>query len=221
MKHTLSILLQNESGALMRVAGLFAARHCNIDTLTVAATEDPAVSQLTLVLRTSGDPMQAAQPLVQHVRALRPDVPVKTTTMEEALGLAVAAPRFRTILLGLFAGVALLLAMAGIYGVVSFSVSQRTSEIGLRMALGAQRSEIVRLTVVSGLRLTAIGVVAGCAAALAMSQVVSSMLFETTARDPLVFVLVATLLLVVAAVASMAPAIRAARIDPMAALRGE
>jgi putative ABC transport system permease protein len=79
----------------------------------------------------------------------------------------------------------------------------------------------VRLTVASGLRLTAIGVVTGCAAALAMSQVVSSMLFETTARDPLVFVLVATLLLVVAAVASMAPAIRAARIDPMAALRGE
>jgi predicted permease len=176
---------------------------------------------LTLVLRTSGDPMQVAQPLLQHVRAMRPDVPVKTTTMEEALGLAVAAPRFRTILLGLFAGVALLLAMAGIYGVVSFSVSQRTTEIGLRMALGAQRSAIVRLTVASGLRLTAIGVVAGCAAALAMSQVVSSMLFETTARDPLVFVLVAALLLVVAAVASMAPAIRAARIDPMAALRGE
>ena len=91
-----------------------------------------------------------------------------------------AAPRFRTILLGLFAGVALLLAMAGIYGVVSFSVSQRTSEIGLRMALGAQRSAIVRLTVLSGLRLTAVGVAAGCAAALAMSQVVSSMLFETT-----------------------------------------
>jgi putative ABC transport system permease protein len=176
---------------------------------------------LTIVLRTSGDPMQAVQPVVQHVRALRPDVPVKAATMNEALGLAVAAPRFRTILLALFAGVALVLAMAGIYGVVSFTVSQRTSELGLRMALGAQRSEIVRLTVSAGLRLTAIGVAGGCAVAVAMSRVVSSMLFETPARDPVVFALVAALLLVAAALASMAPALRAARIDPMVALRVE
>jgi putative ABC transport system permease protein len=178
-------------------------------------------TSLTLVLRTGTDPMLAAQPVAAQIRGLRPDVPVRMTTMEEALGLAVSAPRFRTILVALFAGVALVLAMAGIYGVVSFTVSQRTRELGLRMALGAQRAQIVRLTILSGLRLTAIGVVAGCAVALALSRVVSSMLFETPPRDPFVFAAVAALLLGVAAMASLAPAIRAARIDPMVALRGE
>jgi len=113
------------------------------------------------------------------------------------------------------------LAMAGVYGLVSFTVSQRTSELGLRMALGAQPLEIVRLTLLGGLRLTAAGVVLGWVASLALARVVSSMLFSTGARDPLVFLVVPAALLAAAALASAAPAIRAARVDPVIALRGE
>jgi putative ABC transport system permease protein len=176
---------------------------------------------LTLVLRTASDPLQAATATLQKVRALNADVPVKFSTMDETLGVAVSAPRFRTILLGLFAGLALVLAMAGVYGIVSFTVSQRTSEMGLRMALGAQRSAIVRLTLASGLKLTAIGVALGWAAAFAMARVLSSMLFEVPERDPVVFGVAPAVLLVVACLASMAPALRASRVDPSVALRVE
>jgi ABC-type antimicrobial peptide transport system permease subunit len=103
--------------------------------------------------------------------------------MDATLGQAVSTPWFRTVLLAIFAGVALVLAMAGVYGLVSFTVSQRTSELGLRMALGAQPLEIVRLTLLGGLRLTAAGVVLGWVASLALARVVSSMLFSTGARD--------------------------------------
>jgi predicted permease len=176
---------------------------------------------LTVVVRAAGDPLQLAQVAALHIRALNPAVPVKMTTMEAAIGDAVSAARFRTILLGTFAGLALLLAMAGVYGVVSFTVSQRTSEMGLRMALGAQQSDIVRLTLIGGLRLTIVGVAVGWLASLALTRVVSSMLFATTERDPLIFAAVPALLVGVACVASMAPAIKAARVDPATALRLE
>jgi putative ABC transport system permease protein len=117
--------------------------------------------------------------------------------------------------------VALVLAMAGIYGIVSFMVSQRTSELGLRMALGAQPREIVALTLAGGLRLTVIGVAIGWLAALGLARVLSSMLFATSERDPVIFVAVPAVLVAVAACASMAPAIRAARVDPVIALRAE
>src|SRR5262249_20905544 len=155
----------------------------------------------------------------QRVRAVNGDVPVRTSTMEATIDRAVSTPRFRTVLLALFSGVALLLAMAGVYGIVSFTVSQRTSELGLRMALGAQPREIVALTLASGLRLTAIGVAIGWLASLGLSRVLASMLFATSVRDPLIFAAVPAALLAVAALASMAPAIRAARVDPVVALR--
>ena len=129
--------------------------------------------------------------------------------------------RFQTLLLGLFATVALLLAMAGVYGLVSFTVSQRTSELGLRMALGARPREIVALTLSSGLRLTLAGIAIGWISSIALARVIASMLFATSAHDPLIFAAVPLLLLVVAALASMAPAIRAARVDPVVALRTE
>jgi putative ABC transport system permease protein len=176
---------------------------------------------MTLVLRTTSDPLLVANGIQQKIRILNPEVPVKITTMDETLGVAVAAPRFRTILLGLFAGLALILAMAGVYGVVSFTVSQQTSEIGLRMALGAQRSEIVRMTLASGLKLTAIGVVAGWIVAFALARVLSSMLFAIPERDPVVFGVAPAVLLVIACLASLTPAVRAARLDPSAALRVE
>src|SRR5206468_1884010 len=149
---------------------------------------------LTIVVRTTADPLQTSETVARKVRALNPDVPVKMTTMEATIEEAVAAPRFRTILLGAFAGLALLLAAAGVYGVVSFTVSQRTSEMGIRMALGAQRSDIVRLMLGGSLRLTAIGVAAGWVLSLAVSRILSSMLFATTAHDPLIFATVPALL---------------------------
>jgi predicted permease len=176
---------------------------------------------LTIVARTAADPWQLSQAAAQAVRALNPDVPIKITTMEAAIDDAVSAPRFRTILLGTFAGLALLLAMAGVYGVVSFSVSQRTSEMGLRMALGAQRSDIVRLTLANALRPTLAGVAAGSIASLALARIVSSMLFATDAHDPVIFIAVPASLLGVACVASMAPALKASRVDPATALRLE
>jgi putative ABC transport system permease protein len=179
-------------------------------------------TSLNVVVRTSfADPL-ALGPTVSHtVRALNSDVPVRISTMDATIERAMSTSRFQTLLLGLFATVALLLAMAGVYGLVSFTVSQRTSELGLRMALGAQPREIVALTLSSGLRLTLVGIAIGWVASLALSRVIASMLFATSARDPLIFVAVPLLLLAVAAVASTAPAIRAARVDPMVALRVE
>jgi putative ABC transport system permease protein len=179
-------------------------------------------TSLTLVLRTaSPDPLAITQTVAQRVRTLNGDVPLRVSTMDATLERAVSSPRFRTVLLGLFAAIALLLAMAGVYGLVSFTVSQRTSELGLRMALGAQRRDIVRLTLASGLTLTAVGVAIGWAAALALSRLLSSMLFATSARDPLIFGAVPATLVAVAAVASLGPALRAARVDPVVALRTE
>jgi len=176
---------------------------------------------MTAVLRTSSDPMPISTAALQTIRRLNSEVPAKFSTMEETIGIAVSTPRFRTVLLGMFAALALVLAMAGVYGIVSFTVSQRTSELGLRMALGAQRSEIVALTLASGLRLTAIGVVVGWAVAFEAVRVLDSMLFDVKARDPIVFGLAPAALLAVACLASMAPALRAARVDPSVALRAE
>jgi predicted permease len=176
---------------------------------------------LTLVLRTGPDPLRLTSTVIDRVRAVNGDVPVRISTMDATLEQAVSAPWFRTVLLGIFAAVALLLAMAGVYGVVSFMVSQRTSEMGLRMALGAQPLEIVRLTVLSGLRPTIMGVALGWIASLALARVLSSMLYATSARDPLIFVAVPAALVVSAVIASAAPALRAGRVDPVVALRSE
>jgi putative ABC transport system permease protein len=178
-------------------------------------------SALTIVCRTAGDPMQIATAAQQRIRSANPEVPVRIGTMDEALGTATSTPRFRTVLLGLFAALALVLAMAGVYGIVSFTVSQRTSEMGLRMALGAQRAEIISLTLASGLKLTAIGVVAGWLTAFAAARALESMLFDVQAHDPLVFGVAPAALLAVACLASMAPALRASRVDPSVALRVE
>ena len=126
-------------------------------------------TSLTLVMRTAADPLLLSHAVVETVRALNGDVPVRVSTMDATLDQAVSTPWFRTVLLGIFASVALLLAMAGVYGVVSFTVSQRTSELGLRMALGAQPLEILKLTLLSGLRLTAVGVALGSIASLALA----------------------------------------------------
>jgi putative ABC transport system permease protein len=176
---------------------------------------------LTLVMRTEREPLQLSQAVVEKVRTVNGDVPIRISTMEATLEQAVSTPWFRTVLLGIFAAVALVLAMAGVYGVVAFMVSQRTSELGLRMALGARPLEIVKLTVLSGVRPTLVGVALGWAVSIALMRVVSSMLYATSARDPLVFAVVPAALVLSAIVASAAPAIRAGRVDPVVALRTE
>ena len=152
---------------------------------------------------------------------LAPDAPVRFSTFVEETGGWLADRRFLLLLVGLFAVAALALAAVGIYGVVAFSVTRRTQEIGIRVSLGAQRSNILRLVVGEGARMAAFGVVIGIAASLAITRLMSSLLFGVSATDPLTFVGVAALLSSVALLASYLPARRAMRVDPMVALRYE
>ncbi len=172
-----------------------------------------------LVVRTSVDPMSLAMALRNAVWAVDKDQPVSNIReMEEIVAAAMARQRFSTMLLGIFAALALVLAAVGIYGVMSYSVAQRTREIGVRMALGAQRSDVLRMTMGRGLKLVALGVVIGLAASLVLTRVMASLLFGISATDPLTFVAISLVLLAVAMLASYIPSLRATRVDPMVAL---
>lgn len=146
---------------------------------------------------------------------------MRFSTLENHVAQNVATPCFRSLLLGVFAAIALCLAMAGVYGVLAYSVGQRTNEIGIRMALGATPSTILRLVVWQGLVFAGVGVALGLAGALAATRLLTSMLFEVKPGDPVIYVGAAVVLGVVALAASYIPARRAARVDPMAALRHE
>ena len=175
-----------------------------------------------LMIRTAGDPHQVAAAAAEVIRKADPTLPVaRVLTMEEVLSDSVAARRFSTVLIGIFAGLALLLAAVGTYGVMNTTVRHRTGEIAIRMALGAQPASVLRSFVGQGARLAVIGVAAGTAGALAISPLLSTLLFGVPARDPATFFGVAALLVAVALVACYIPAHRAMRVDPMAALRNE
>jgi predicted permease len=157
-----------------------------------------------------------------QLRAIDQNEPVsQVVTMDERLSNSVAGRRFHMLLLGVVAAVALAIATVGIYGVISYAVSQRTHEIGIRMALGAQASDVLRMVVWRGMRLTLAGVTLGVAAALALTRVLKNLLFEVSATDPATFALIALLLAGVALIASYIPARRATRVDPLQALRHE
>jgi len=140
-------------------------------------------------------------------------------TMDEVLARALAPRRLSMILLGVFAGLALVLACVGIYGVISYLVGQRTHEIGVRIALGAQRSDVMRMILGEGAKMALVGVVAGLAAAFGLTRLMANQLFGVTAHDPLTYAAVAVLLMLVAIFACYVPARRAMRLDPVAALR--
>jgi predicted permease len=175
-----------------------------------------------LALRVAGDPATYAQSVTRAVAEIDKDVPVyKIRTMDEGLAIASAQPRFQTLLLTGFAAVALLLAGIGLYAVLSYMVSQRTHELGLRMALGAQRGNVLGLVMRRGLNLTLIGLAIGGAASLVLTRFVANLLYGVQALDPLTYISVAAVLLVVSSLASLVPAARAASLDPMQTLRNQ
>jgi predicted permease len=178
--------------------------------------------QMSFTLRTTREP-EALMPAVRReLAAVDLTVPIsRVETMERVLSASVARERFSMLLLGLFATVALVLAAVGIYGVISYSTSQRTAELGIRMAVGADAGDVLKLVMIQGAKLAGWGVGVGLLGAVALSRVMASQLYRVSARDPLIFVGVALVLALVALVATYLPAVRAARIDPVLALQSE
>ncbi|MEO8658890.1 MAG: ABC transporter permease [Bryobacteraceae bacterium] len=178
-------------------------------------------SALFVMLRTQGNPQALANAVRLKVRDVRTDVPIKFTTMEANVAGSVAAPRFRSMLLTVFAVLAVALAMAGIYGLMAYMVARRAAEIGVRMALGARREDVLRMVLVYGLRLALPGVALGLAGAYAASRFLASLLYGVRPTDPATYAGTAALLLVVSVAAGIIPARRAAALDPLVALRQE
>jgi predicted permease len=178
------------------------------------------VANASFAVRTAGDPLQVVHAVRDQVLAIDRDQPASAfETMETLMESEGSQRRLILMLLGCFAGVALLLAVIGIYGVIAYSVAKRTQEVGIRRALGAQNMDILRLIVGRGLALTLVGVALGVGGALGLTRVMTSLLFHTSATDPVAFVGIALLFVIVALAASYIPARRAARIDPATALR--
>ncbi|HEY1342778.1 MAG TPA: ABC transporter permease [Bryobacteraceae bacterium] len=176
---------------------------------------------LSFVIRTPGDPLALSEPLRRTVRQVSTEIPVKFTTVEARISSTVSSPRFRGVLLAIFAALAVGLAMAGVYGVMAYMVTQRGAEIGLRMALGAGRPNIVGMVLRRGLQLAALGLAFGLAGAAAATRLIATMLYAVKPTDAATFAAMAALVIVVTALACAVPAWRASRVDPMSALRQE
>ena len=179
-------------------------------------------SESTLVVRTTGDPAGLVGAVRNAVRDASSDAPVfRVKTMMEVMANSTAQQRFNTVLMTVFAAVALVMAAIGLYGVISYSVTQRTHEIGVRMALGASTGDVVKLVVGQGMLLASAGVAVGLGAALALTRLLSSLLFGISPTDPITFAVISLILTAVALAACFVPARRATKVDPMIALRYE
>lgn len=182
----------------------------------------PFGEETTLVVRTAADPAGLAEEVRRAVREVNREAPVfAVKTMDQVLSEATAPRRFNMIIMSVFASVALMMAGIGLYGVMAYSVTERTHEIGIRIALGAQVGNILRMVVGQGLVLALIGVAVGLTGAFALTRLMTSLLYGVSATDPITFIGVAVLLVVVALLACYLPARKATKVDPMIALRYE
>jgi len=178
------------------------------------------LSFMTVVARTESDPLSMANTLRRAVQSVDPDMPVfDVASMEQLAYKSVASPRLNALLMACFSALALALAVVGIYGVMSYSVAQRTHEIGIRIALGAGHGDVLRMVMGQGMRLTVIGLAIGVAVALALTRLMASVLYGVQPNDPTTFAVMALVLAAVASLASYLPARRATKVDPMVALR--
>jgi putative ABC transport system permease protein len=201
-------------------------KHYGLDQKTTMQLYEPYTQQtfsgMTLIVRTAGDPANMTAAIRSQVLSLDKEQPISNIkTLDKFVATSIAQQQFSMLLLGVFAAVALMLAAIGIYGVLSYAVTQRTHEIGIRMALGAGRRDVLRLVVGQGMLLTLIGVATGLVAAFALTRLMSTLLFGVSATDPLTFSLIALLLVAIALLACWIPARRATKVDPMIALRYE
>jgi len=177
---------------------------------------------MTLIVRAEGDPASLTTAIRSEVLKLDKEQPISgVRTLDQLYSASIAQRRFSALLLGVFAAVALALAAVGVYGVLSYAVTQRAHEIGIRMALGAGRRDVLKLVVGRGMSLTLIGMAAGLAAAFALTRLMSTLLFDVKPTDPLTFSLIALLLGAVALLACWIPARRATKVDPLKALKHE
>jgi putative ABC transport system permease protein len=175
-----------------------------------------------LAVRTTIEPARMAADVRREVAAGDPDQPVyEVMTMEQRLANSIALRRNSMLLFAIFAAMALIIAAIGIYGVISYSVSQRTREIGIRMALGAERRDVLKLVLKQGLKLISAGVTIGLIASLGLTRVMKNLLFEVSATDPPTFVVIALILTIIALLACWVPARRATKVDPVVALRND
>jgi putative ABC transport system permease protein len=180
------------------------------------------VLTMSLVVRTAGDPLAQTNAIRSAVHNIDPNQPVTAIrSMDENISQSISQPRFRTVLLAVFAGIALVLAAVGIFGVMAYSVAQRTRELGLRIALGASRGRVLKLVLAHGVRLTLVGVAIGLVATFLLTRYVSSLLFNVPLYDPITLVGVVAALIVISLCACYLPARRATLVDPIVALRQE
>jgi putative ABC transport system permease protein len=217
----------DERSVMREIVGVVAdVRNRSLDTAPKPAYYVPQTqvpfSQMVGVMKTNGEPRAMIPAVTKLVGGMDGDVPLfGVKSMEEYMAASIAAPRFNTTLLSIFAGVALVLTIVGLYGVMSYSVVQRTNEIGIRLALGAQSRDVLLMIIKQGSKLIVVGLVIGLAGAYAATRVIASLLFGVTTKDPFTFVAAAVLLAIVAFLACYVPAWRATKVDPLEALRYE
>jgi len=178
-------------------------------------------TEIQIVLRTKVAPLTLMNAVQAEIMRTNPQIATKYTTMDAMVGESIAEERFRSVLISSFAGVGLLLAMLGVYGTMAYSVAQRTFEIGVRMAFGAEKKLILRMILVHAAKLACWGIVLGLGLSLVLTRLITSMLVGVRAVDPVSLLIATVLLLLTAAIAALAPAWRAAQVEPMVALRAE